>query len=149
MKTICDIIEEFILSSIGEDTCLELNRNELAQLLSCSPSQINYVLTTRFTLDKGYSIASKRGGGGYIKITKIHNDGLLENLINESIGGELPYVRVCHITDRLVSEDILSEKEGALVKLLLSDKALKMPLRIKDNLRANMYKLMLEELLKG
>ena len=64
MSNLSDIIEEFILNTIGSDDTLNLSRNELANFFNVSPSQINYVLSTRFTIDRGYLTESKRGGGG-------------------------------------------------------------------------------------
>ena len=66
MSAISDSIEKFILTLLGEDDAIELQRNELAHYFSCAPSQINYVLATRFNLGRGYAIESRRGGGGYI-----------------------------------------------------------------------------------
>ncbi len=73
MSVLSNAIEEFIkeMLSFGET---ELQRNELAQRFGCAPSQINYVLTTRFSLDRGYIITSRRGGGGFIKITRVALD---------------------------------------------------------------------------
>ncbi|MGN1208056.1 MAG: CtsR family transcriptional regulator, partial [Christensenellales bacterium] len=72
MNNVSDIIEEFILSTIGDEQSLNLSRNELANFFNVSPSQINYVLSTRFTLDRGYQTESKRGGGGYIVLKRIN-----------------------------------------------------------------------------
>lgn len=68
MATMTDIIEKFIKDLMEEDNSIQIQRNELANLFSCAPSQINYVLTTRFTIDRGYYIESKKGGGGYVQI---------------------------------------------------------------------------------
>lgn len=70
MTRLSDVIEKFIKDMIrnSEDSQLQIVRNELANYFNCSPSQINYVLTTRFTIDKGYFIENKRGGGGCIII---------------------------------------------------------------------------------
>ncbi len=72
MANISDIIEQFILKSLGEDDSVDISRNELANFFSCAPSQINYVLETRFTVDRGFVKESRRGGGGFIKISKIN-----------------------------------------------------------------------------
>ena len=87
-----DIIEDFILKTIGEDSSLNLSRNELANFFNVSPSQINYVLSTRFTFDRGFETESKRGGGGYIVLKKLNlDDDYLSNLIKS---GTLPYEEV-------------------------------------------------------
>lgn len=73
MPRLSNIIEEFIkeLLEETEDGIVEIQRNELADYFDCAPSQINYVLTTRFTPYMGYYVESRRGGGGYIKIVKV------------------------------------------------------------------------------
>ena len=72
MASIADKIEVFIKELMDNESTIQIKRNELATLFNCAPSQINYVLMTRFTIDKGYYIDSKKGGGGYIQITKIN-----------------------------------------------------------------------------
>ena len=84
-----DSIETFIKALLAEDEqSVELKRNELAEYFGCAPSQINYVLATRFTLDDGYVIESRRGGGGYIRIVRVmgSDQQQLMYLINERIG---------------------------------------------------------------
>ena len=71
---ISNIIEEFIKSTLGEEEKLELSRNDLASYFSVAPSQINYVLTTRFNVDRGYVVESRRGGGGSVTIIRISQD---------------------------------------------------------------------------
>ena len=71
MASITDKIELFINELMNNSNSIQIKRNELANLFNCAPSQINYVLMTRFTIDRGYYIDSKKGGGGYVQITKI------------------------------------------------------------------------------
>ena len=87
MATISDVIENFILSTLGQNNDLNLSRNELADYFNCAPSQINYVLTTRFNLNRGFIIQSQRGGGGYIRIVRIKNfdNNYIHKVINSSI----------------------------------------------------------------
>ena len=66
-----DMIEEYIKRALSDDGRIEIKRNELADLFNCVPSQINYVINTRFTIEHGYTVESKRGGGGYIRIVKL------------------------------------------------------------------------------
>ena len=73
-RRISDIIEEFIMSSLDDDDFIELSRNDLAKFFSCVPSQINYVLNTRFTPNRGFVIESQRGGGGYIKVVRVKDN---------------------------------------------------------------------------
>ena len=150
MANISDIIEQFILKSLGDDGVIELSRNDLASFFSCVPSQINYVLETRFTMDRGFIKESRRGGGGYIRISKvpINEDTYVNSLIMESIGDELTEKRANQILDKLQDEKILSAKERMIVSAGISDVSLQMPFSFKDKLRANIFKNILMYLLK-
>lgn len=149
MANISDIIEQFILSTLGEDSTIEISRNSLADYFDCAPSQINYVLETRFSLDKGFSKESKRGGGGFIKISKIDTKpDSLALMVLENVGEELTCKRMNQILQRLEREKIISKKEGLLVRSALGDEALSVPLMLKDKLRANAFKCVLIQLMK-
>lgn len=150
MANISDIIEQFILKTMGEDESVDISRNELASFFSCAPSQINYVLETRFTVDKGFVKESRRGGGGYIKISKINldNDEYVSNLILESVGDELPQKRFSQILEKLKNEKIISDKEKDIIFSALSDSSLSMPFTIKDSIRAKAFKNVLTTLMK-
>lgn len=143
MANISDQIEKFIVATLGDNESIDITRNSLAEYFSCVPSQINYVLETRFTIDRGYIVESRRGGGGYIKISKIKsNDSnqYLNNLFVESVGDELSSKRFSQILDKLVSENIVSCKERELLESSLSDDSLSMPFTIRDKVRAKAFK---------
>lgn len=150
MANISDVIEQFILKTMGDDESVDISRNELATFFSCAPSQINYVLETRFTVDKGFVKESRRGGGGYIKISKINldNDEYVSNLILESVGDELSQKRLSQILEKLKNEKIISDKEKEIIFSALSDLSLAMPFTIKDNIRAKAFKNVLTTLMK-
>lgn len=150
MANISDIIEQFILKTMGDDESVDISRNELATFFSCAPSQINYVLETRFTVDKGFVKESRRGGGGYIKISKINldNDEYVSNLILESVGDELSQKRLSQILEKLKNEKIISDKEKEIIFSALSDLSLAMPFTIKDSIRAKAFKNVLTTLMK-
>ena len=149
MANISDIIEQFILKSLGDDNSVDISRNELANFFSCAPSQINYVLETRFTIDRGFVNESKRGGGGYIKISKINvdDDNYMNNLILESVGDSLGYKRLTQILDKLEQEKIISKREGEIISSALNEESLSMPFTIKDSIRAKAFKNILTTLL--
>ena len=151
MANISDIIEQFILKTLGEDDSVDISRNELASFFSCAPSQINYVLETRFTVDRGFIKESRRGGGGYIKISKINldDDKYISSLILESVGDELSFKRMSQILDKLESEKIVSSKEKKIVLSALSESSLAMPFVIKDNIRAKAFKNVLTVLMSA
>jgi len=130
---------------------LDISRNELASFFSCAPSQINYVLETRFTVDRGFVKESRRGGGGYIKISKINlnDDEYMNKLILESVGDELSAKRLSQILDKLTNEKIISAREKEIIYSALNDASLSMPFTIKDNIRARAFKNILTTLLKS
>lgn len=146
MARLSDIIEEFIKDLVenNDEGELQIQRNELANYFSCAPSQINYVLTTRFTVDKGYYIESKRGGGGCILIRKIeftHHMSLLQ-AINEKIGSSLTYDGGVQIINGLFDADIITEREAAIMKTAINDRILG-AIENKNRLRADLLRAMI------
>ena len=143
MARLSDVIEEFIKSLLRKASGqLELQRNELADFFECAPSQINYVLATRFTLNHGYYIESRRGGGGYIRIVRLDVDrnDYLHYLLTEGIGNRISEQKAMQIIDRMKEQEYISEKAAYLLKAAISDKAIGIPANLKDNIRANILK---------
>lgn len=146
MSRISNIIEEFIKNLLQQTNngILEIKRNELAEYFNCAPSQINYVLQTRFNTDSGYYIESRRGGGGYIKIIRVNiNNKYIENIINNYIQDVITKSRALSIIDSLIEKDIISSREAILMKTALSDRALNIASQYKNQLRARILKDML------
>lgn len=147
---ISDIIEDFILSVMAEEASLELSRNELANYFSVAPSQINYVLATRFNLDKGYVIESRRGGGGGITIVRISqnpNETIPSILKELDVLKELTFNKACNILERLKFEKIITQDEEGIIKSAISDKALATFMK-NDGLRKNIFKEILVGLMR-
>ncbi len=143
-----DTIEDFIKMLLAQDEPeVELKRNELAEYFGCAPSQINYVLATRFTPDHGYVIESRRGGGGYIRIVRVVQQPgqQLMYLIHERIGDSITEGEATHIITHLVEQKMLTPSEGELARAAVSAQALAVPLpeSMKDTLRAKSLKTML------
>ena len=108
MSSISDVIEQFILSTMAEDDAIELSRNDLAKYFSCVPSQINYVLNTRFTVNRGYVIESVRGGAGFVKVIKVSADNNYLNSMIEICNMPMNYLKGCQLLDNLTSmEEII------------------------------------------
>ena len=127
MAILSDIIEAFIKSLLEENEGekLQIQRNELASHFSCAPSQINYVLTTRFTIDKGYIIESRRGGGGYIVIRQTKDSyEHVKDMINEKIGDSITYDCAISLIEALIDIEILKDREGQIVKTVVNDRVL-------------------------
>jgi transcriptional regulator CtsR len=147
MTKLSNIIEEFIkqLLEATEDGIVEIQRNELAEHFDCAPSQINYVLTTRFTPYKGYYVESRRGGGGYIKIIKvaIESDENISDLIINTIGKSITKSKAYSIIDGFIDENIISEREGHLMKAAVGDRSLGSIGGYSNKLRADIMKNML------
>lgn len=128
MGNLADRIEEYIKKTIGQaqEDFIVLQRGYLAEIFSCAPSQINYVLTTRFTAEKGYIVESRRGGGGYLRIVRLGLDpeGKFQRLMCELIGDMLSQERAFDLIDRLEEEDIFTKREAVIIKCIFTDKIL-------------------------
>lgn len=145
-----DSIEQFIKTMLAQDEQeVELKRNELAEYFGCAPSQINYVLATRFTPDHGYIIESRRGGGGYIRIFRMQQDTSkqLVYLLNERIGDSISQLSANHLIQQLREREIVTPGEASLMTAAVSQQSLSLPLpeELKDALRAKILKSMLME----
>lgn len=117
-----DIIEAYLRALLEEATEIEIKRGDLANQFDVVPSQINYVIKTRFTPSKGFDVESKRGGGGYIKIVKYHYSARHEFLtaLYQKIPANLTETATQDILQLLFDEKVLTEREGNLLMLLLT-----------------------------
>ena len=143
-----DSIEQFIKELLNEEaTEVELKRNELAEYFGCAPSQINYVLATRFSPDHGYLTESRRGGGGYIRIVRVVQSGSqrLMYLVNDRIGDSIGEEECLRLISQLKEQMIVTADEAALMAGAVSTRALSVPVpdALKDAMRAKMMKSML------
>lgn len=118
-----------------------IQRNELADKFNCAPSQINYVLTTRFTSEKGYMIESRRGGGGYIIIKRIeyNNKEKQVEAINKAIGESLTYSAALLLLEHLYETNLITKRELEIVKISINDRTLSNA-EDKNKLRAEILK---------
>ncbi|CCZ55789.1 transcriptional repressor CtsR [Clostridium sp. CAG:1219] len=142
-------IEAYIRSKIETQNMIELSRNELANKFNCVPSQINYVISTRFIPELGFYVESRRGGNGYIKISKIEIKDSEEFLnLFDKIGNKMSQSVVdIYLKDFLIY-NVLNEKEAKLIKVAVSDKSLKsVEASKKDNVRADIFKNLLINLI--
>ena len=141
-----DVIEDFIKDLFEEDESdyVEIQRNELAQHFNCVPSQINYVISTRFKPSQGYYVESKRGGGGNIKIRKINNtkSDYIMHIIN-NIGKTITTNDIDILISDFLTYNVITSQEAKLLKVATSDNVLKLDKNIKDEVRARIFKNML------
>lgn len=146
-----DVIENFIKDLMQEaDGTIEIQRNELAEYFNCVPSQINYVIATRFNPNQGYYVESRRGGGGNIKIKKINitKSNYLMHII-ASMGDTISMKEVDIFINNFMLNNIITEKEAKLMKAVTSDNVLTVSPSVRDALRANIFKNMLVNLIEN
>ena len=144
-----DMIEEFIKDLFEDEDMIEIQRNDLAEHFNCVPSQINYVISTRFKPSQGYYVESKRGGGGHIKIKKVNitKSNYFMHIIN-SIGDVITAQEVDIFISNFLSYGLISEIEAKLLKVATSDNVLKLPTQTRDEVRARIFKNMLINLIE-
>ena len=140
-----DAIADMILNMFDDNTStIQIQRNDLAQQLGCVPSQINYVITSRFTPEQGYRVESRRGGGGYIMITRAATkENALMSLVN-SIGNSIDEKSAKANIYNLHYQGLLSDKAGRIMMSVVSDNNFKgVETEIKNQIRASLLKQML------
>lgn len=143
---ISDIIAHFINDLLEcEEGCAELQRSELAQKFKCVPSQINYVISTRFSPEHGYIVESRRGGNGYIKIRRVQLDRgqMIMHAVN-AIGDEIDAGSAQAFLSNLHGAGALDGHAARLMSAAVSDNALRcLPVEQRDEVRASVFKQML------
>jgi transcriptional regulator CtsR len=148
-KSISDIIEAYLKQILGESSQIEIRRSEIANHFDVVPSQINYVIKTRFTIQHGYLVRSKRGGGGYIRIERVNlldNVDVLNSLI-QAIGDSISERDAYDIIRTLYEEKVLTRREGDLMLVALSKQTLNVNDRnVEAQLRARILVSMLNRL---
>ncbi len=141
-----DLVAQYILNMLEQqDGSAEIQRNELAGSLGCVPSQINYVITSRFTPEQGYIVESRRGGGGYIRISRVKMDKgtALMHIIN-SVGATLDKATAEAMLHNMLQRDILLLETAKAMAAALSDRTLRQVEQEKrDSVRADLFKNML------
>lgn len=140
-----NVIAQMISEMLDGKDEVEFRRNTLAQDLGCVPSQINYVISSRFTPERGYIVESRRGGGGFIKIAKVNCNGetLLMHVVN-SVGDSIDE-NTCrgHLVN-LVYRELLSKRDAKLILTAVSDSCLKAAsAEARDKVRASIFKQLL------
>ncbi|HHX37696.1 MAG TPA: CtsR family transcriptional regulator [Clostridiaceae bacterium] len=148
MARLTDIIEQMIKDMIDDnDGRVEITRGKLAEKVNCVPSQITYVLSTRFTNGQGYIVESRRGGGGWIRISRIANDNKKSNYVMHvlnSLGDAISRHDVVIHLNNLVDYEIIDEQIARLMYNATSDQALaRIQPVIKDLIRMDIFKSML------
>ena len=140
---ISDSVAKYILDLLNQENgTAEIQRNELASYLGCVPSQINYVMSTRFSPEHGYIVESRRGGNGYIRITRVRTDRktLLMQVIN-SIGDTLDFQSAKAITSNLADSGAVETGIARVLLAAISENALHdVPKELRNAVRASIFK---------
>lgn len=141
-----DLVAKYIIEMLDEQNgSAEIQRNELAGSLGCVPSQINYVITSRFTPEQGYIVESRRGGGGYIRISRVKMDSgtALMHIIN-SVGASLDKASAEIMLNNMLGRGMLELKSAKIIAAALSDRTLsQVEQDRRDTIRADLFKNML------
>jgi transcriptional regulator CtsR len=139
MPNLADFIEEYLMGLFAatHDQTVEIQRQEMARKFNCAPSQINYVLDTRFTPERGYVVESRRGGGGFIRIVQVSQlpiDWL--SAVRREVGASITSRGADHILRRLIEEGVLSAPTATLIKTVIADETGDIPPPVGDVIRA-------------
>lgn len=137
-----DSIAEFIYQMLGQQDIVELQRSSLASQFGCAPSQINYVIETRFSPEQGFAVESRRGGGGYIRITRVQATApqLLMHAVN-GVGDTIDQASAQAFVENLYQAGALGSQAGRMLLAMLGDKSLSAaPQSLRPQLRASLLK---------
>ena len=152
MSSLASRIERYIKDLMAENdtNCLELKRNELAQIFTCVPSQINYVLETRFRDEQGYHVVSRRGAGGCFQIIRLEvtDDSELKQLIDRVSHSDMTRQTAEGLLNRLLEEDFISKNEYMLLNAAISPDSLSLAGKQENDMRAQLMKNILITLLR-
>lgn len=145
MANLADDIEAFLKRLLRETSTVEIQRAMLAAKFNCAPSQINYVMTTRFTPVHGYVVESRRGGGGYIRIVRLNMEKgeALHTLVHQQIGQRLSQEEGLATLSFLRERKLVTEREASLMAAALMRENLPMDPPYADRIRATILKAML------
>lgn len=138
-QNISDIIEKYLKSILADSEHIEIRRSEIADLFNVVPSQINYVIKTRFTIQNGYLVESKRGGGGYIRIEKVNlvDDADVLDALIQVIGDSITQRDAYAVVQSLYEDDVLNRREAQLILVAIDHETLGLTDRdLENSLRA-------------
>ena len=139
-QNMSDLIESYLKNVLLSNETVEIRRSEIADQFNCVPSQINYVINTRFTIQQGYVVESKRGGGGYIRIMKV-------NLVDEmdvlnTLGDLIPP----QLLQNLYENELISKREAQMMALMMEKDTFPVSVKNGDEIRSNMMKKLIDNL---
>ena len=143
-----DLIESYLKNVLLSNETVEIRRSEIADQFNCVPSQINYVINTRFTIQQGYVVESKRGGGGYIRIMKVNlvDEMDILNTLGDLIPPQLSVREANHLLQNLYENELISKREAQMMALMMEKDTFPVSVKNGDEIRSNMMKKLIDNL---
>ena len=147
-QNMSDLIESYLKNVLLSNETVEIRRSEIANQFNCVPSQINYVINTRFTIQQGYVVESKRGGGGYIRIMKVNLVDEMDvlNTLGDLIPPQLSVREANHLLQNLYENELISKREAQMMALMMEKDTFPVSVKNGDEIRSNMMKKLIDNL---
>ena len=147
-QNMSDLIESYLKNVLLSNETVEIRRSEIADQFNCVPSQINYVINTRFTIQQGYVVESKRGGGGYIRIMKVNlvDEMDILNTLGDLIPAQLSVREGNHLLQNLYENELISKREAQMMALMMEKDMFPVSVKNGDEIRSNMMKKLIDNL---
>ena len=147
-KNMSDLIENYLKNVLHKNETVEIRRSEIADQFNCVPSQINYVINTRFTIQQGYVVESTRGGGGYIRIMKVNlvDEMDILNELGNLIPEELSEREGNHLLQNLYENELISKREAQMMSLMMEKDTFPSNVKNAAEIRSNMMKKLIDNL---
>ena len=147
-QNMSDLIESYLKNVLLSNVTVEIRRSEIADQFNCVPSQINYVINTRFTIQQGYVVESKRGGGGYIRIMKVNlvDEMDILNTLGDLIPPQLSVREANHLLQNLYENELISKREAQMMALMMEKDTFPVSVKNGDEIRSNMMKKLIDNL---
>ena len=147
-QNMSDLMENYLKNVLHKNETVEIRRSEIADQFNCVPSQINYVINTRFTIQQGYVVESKRGGGGYIRIMKVNlvDEMDILNELGNLIPEELSAREGNHLLQTLYENELISKREAQMMSLMMEKDTFPSNVKNAAEIRSNMMKKLIDNL---
>lgn len=147
-QNMSDLIEDYLKNVLHKNETVEIRRSEIADRFNCVPSQINYVINTRFTIQQGYVVESKRGGGGYIRIMKVNlvDEMDILNALGDLVPEELSAREGNHLLQNLYENELITKREAQMMSLMMEKDTFPSNVKNAAEIRSNMMKKLIDNL---
>lgn len=146
MSSLASAIERYLLRLLERAQAVEIQRQAVAAIFGCAPSQINYVLETRFTPERGFLVESRRGAAGFVRIVRLELPPGLDELLAGCVGESVTQEGALHLVERLAAGGWVTPREAAMMAAALDRRSLALPLPERDRLRARLLRAMITSL---